>query len=81
MGSLSLVLRNQVDPQPGVTAGATKLTLLGGPHEAEPASAPATAVPVAAAAPRPVRVAKAPLELQRQCSTVIDGTRQSRECF
>jgi len=80
VGSLSLVLRNQVDPQPGVTAGATKLTLLGGPHDAEPAPVPA-ATPVLAVAPRPVRVAKAPLELQRQCSTVIDGTRQSRECF
>ncbi|WP_102295392.1 Flp pilus assembly protein CpaB, partial [Janthinobacterium sp. AD80] len=33
VGSLSLVLRNQVDPQPGVTAGATKLTLLGGPSD------------------------------------------------
>ena len=80
VGSLSLVLRNQVDPQPGVTAGATKLTLLGGPHEAEPAPAPA-AVPVLAVAPRPVRVAKAAPEAARQCSGVIDGTRQSRECF
>jgi len=78
VGSLSLVLRNQVDPQPGVTAGATKLTLLGGPHEAEPAPA---AAPVLAVAPRPVRVAKAPAEPPRQCSGVIDGTRQSRECF
>ena len=78
VGSLSLVLRNQVDPQPGVTAGATKLTLLGGPHEAEPAPA---AVPVLAVAPRPVRAAKAAPEAARQCSGVIDGTRQSRECF
>ena len=77
VGSLSLVLRNQVDPQPGVTAGATKLTLLGGPSDAAAEPMPAAA-PVAAAAPRPVRVAQAPA---RQCSGVIDGTRQSRECF
>lgn len=77
VGSLSLVLRNQVDPQPGVTAGATKLTLLGGPSAAAAEPMPAAA-PVAAAAPRPVRVAQAPA---RQCSGVIDGTRQSRECF
>ena len=78
VGTLSLVLRTQVDPQPGVTTGATKLTLLGGPHEADPAPA---AVPVLAVAPRPVRVAKAAPEAARQCSGVIDGTRQSRECF
>ncbi|SIP97671.1 pilus assembly protein CpaB [Janthinobacterium sp. TND4EL3] len=80
VGSLSLVLRNQVDPQPGVTAGATKLTLLGGPHEAEPA--PAAAAPAAVPVVRhPVRVVKAAVEAPRQCSGVIDGTRQSRECF
>jgi len=80
VGSLSLVLRNQVDPQPGVTAGATKLTLLGGPHEAD--AAPAVPAPAAVpVAPRAVRVAKAPPEPPRQCSGVIDGTRQSRECF
>ena len=79
VGTLSLVLRNQVDPQPGVTAGATKLTLLGGAPDAEPPAASATpTAPVAAVAPRPARVAQA---AQRQCSGVIDGTRQSRECF
>ncbi len=80
VGSLSLVLRNQVDPQPGVTAGATKLTLLGGPHEADAAPAVPAPAPVPVA-PRAVRVAKAPPEPPRQCSGVIDGTRQSRECF
>ncbi len=74
VGTLSLVLRNQVDPQPGVTTGATKLTLLGGAAEPEPESA----APAVAVAPRPARVAQA---VQRQCSGVIDGTRQSRECF
>lgn len=45
VGTLSLVLRNQVDPQPGATVGATKASLL-----QTGASAPAPQV-VAAAAP------------------------------
>lgn len=78
VGSLSLVLRNQVDPQPGD----------GRCHQADPAAdgttpslLPAAAL-APAAAPRPlVRVAKALPEQARQCSGVIDGTRQSSECF
>ena len=78
VGSLSLVLRNQVDPQPGVTDGATKLTLLG---EAPPApvTAPAPAPP-AMPKPAPRRVAAA-VAAPRHCSGLIDGTRTSRECF
>jgi len=55
IGSLSLVLRNQVDPQPANTSGATRESVLGLP-EAKPAPvataapAPASAVP---ARPRP----------------------------
>ncbi len=53
IGSLSLVLRNQVDPQPANTSGATRESVLGLP-EAKPApvaaAAPASAVP---ARPRP----------------------------
>jgi len=73
VGSLSLVLRNQIDPQPGVTAGATKLSLLNVAPTAEPAAAPAP-MP----APRPARARPADA---RRCSGVIDGARQSRECF
>ena len=80
VGSLSLVLRNQVDPQPGVTLGATKLTLLGGAPEPQPLPQPDKAAPVAAVAPRPARLAQA-VPAPRQCSGLIDGTRQSRECF
>ncbi|OBV37303.1 Flp pilus assembly protein CpaB [Janthinobacterium psychrotolerans] len=77
VGSLSLVLRNQVDPQPGVTDGATKLTLLGAPAP-DAASAPAaTPAPVKPAAPRRVAAVAPP----RHCSGLIDGTRTSRECF
>jgi pilus assembly protein CpaB len=43
VGSLSLVLRNQIDPEPASTSGATKQALLGRP------------LPVAARAPAPAR--------------------------
>ncbi|OYO31736.1 Flp pilus assembly protein CpaB [Janthinobacterium sp. PC23-8] len=78
VGSLSLVLRNQVDPRPGVTDGATKLTLLGAPTPgpATPALASVPA-PVKPAAPRRVAAVAPP----RHCSGLIDGTRASRECF
>jgi len=58
IGSLSLVLRNQVDPQPANTAGATRESVLGLPPAvaAAPARAEASAArPVRAAAPAPVR--------------------------
>ncbi len=75
VGSLSLVLRNQVDPQPGVTDGATKLTLLG--EAPAPLPAPVAAPAAIPAAPRRV-AAVAPA---RHCSGLIDGTRATRECF
>ncbi|MFM2089478.1 MAG: hypothetical protein RLZZ237_4347 [Pseudomonadota bacterium] len=83
VGSLSLVLRNQVDPQPGVTTGATKLTLLGEAPQtpSAPSAAPATVMTVAAAATLPQRVARSKEEPPRHCSSLIDGTRQSRVCF
>lgn len=71
VGTLSLVLRNQVDPKPAGTGGATKGTLLA---EAEPPPAP----PRAAPAPRIVRAA-APQP--RDCVGVISGTRSTKECF
>jgi pilus assembly protein CpaB len=80
VGSLSLALRNQVDPRPGVTSGATKGTLLG-LHEPAPAAETAkTSAPPArpaAAAPRP-QLASAPA---RQCISVINGLHSSRECL
>jgi pilus assembly protein CpaB len=78
VGTLSLVLRNQVDPQPGVTAGATKVSLLGIP-EVPKAAAP----PVAAPAPPPAaraRVAQAAPEL-RHCVAVINGVHRGQECY
>lgn len=71
VGTLSLVLRNQIDPEPSRTAGATKGSLLG-------KSAPAPLPPRAARAPGTV-VADA--GFRRECVEVIRGTSKTTECF
>ncbi|MBB3117009.1 Flp pilus assembly protein CpaB [Pseudoduganella violacea] len=87
VGSLSLALRNQVDPHPGVTGGATKLSLLGG-QAAVAALPPAVAVPAAmtpeaapAAPSRRARGARPAAAADKACSGVIDGLRSRRECL
>ena len=77
VGTLSLALRNQVDPNSAETSGATKLTLLPAPPVPVPVP---KAAPKPAPAPRPVvhKVAAAPA---RTCVTVINGLRPSAECF
>jgi pilus assembly protein CpaB len=71
VGTLSLALRNQVDPHSADTLGATKLTLL-----------PALPAPKAEVKPAPPpvvhRVAAVP---KRTCVTVINGLRPTAECF
>ncbi len=73
VGSLSLVLRNQIDDRALPTGGATKVTLLGKP--AAPASTPVVAV-----APARVKYTarSAP---KRDCVGVLSGTQGSQECF
>ena len=72
VGSLSLVLRNQIDPQPATTAGATKSSLIG--------LSPPKPVKVAAPAPRaPARQASA--IPYRHCIGAIDGLRSRKECL
>ncbi|MBB3121363.1 Flp pilus assembly protein CpaB [Pseudoduganella violacea] len=61
VGTLSLVLRNQVDPDPAKTTGATKSTLLTGREQPAPA-------PVAAKAPAP-----APKPVARRIAVVPQG--------
>ncbi len=85
VGTLSLVLRNQVETQLGETEGATKATLLGEDHAAPPlvvaaASAPA---PVKRAVRRVQPVAAAPVVALQSatCVEVIRGTVRSNECF
>ena len=80
VGTLSLVLRNQGDPDAVKTAGATKTKLLGAvaapaPAVRRTASAPA-AKPVRKPAPAPVVAA-----LPRNCVDVITGMKTTRECF
>ncbi|MBY0240192.1 MAG: Flp pilus assembly protein CpaB [Burkholderiaceae bacterium] len=78
VGTLSLVLRNQVDPEPGVTAGATKGSLLGLPEEPAVAAPP----PAAPAPPPRVRVAQvAAAPAMRHCVAVIDGVQRGQECY
>lgn len=82
VGTLSLVLRNQVDPRPGTTDGATKGTLLGA-HEAPVAPPPAMS-PAASAAPVAARhrvqvATSAPRA--RSCIGVIAGVQRSQECL
>ena len=74
VGTLSLVLRNQVDTATLPTIGATKITLLGTP--ALPASAPA-ALP---AHPARVHYAARPAA-KRDCVGVLSGVLGSVECF
>jgi pilus assembly protein CpaB len=77
VGTLSLVLRNQVDPQPVQTSGATKLTLL--PDDAPKAQPkPAPAPPRQQAAPRVEKVA---VQVKRDCVGVINGLQPTQECF
>ncbi|MGV7211172.1 Flp pilus assembly protein CpaB [Oxalobacteraceae bacterium A2-2] len=76
VGSLSLALRNQIDPRPGTTSGATKASLLGMAEAAAPPAATAAVAPQPV--PHRVQAAAAP---PRQCSGVIDGMRSARECL
>lgn len=77
VGTLSLALRNQIDPQPASTSGATKVTLL-------PDTAVPPPKPPAPATPRPkpvvVKVA-APVPVKRDCITVLNGLRATQECL
>lgn len=71
IGTLSLVLRNQVDPQATQTGGATRATLLNVAAPVVPASAPATVRVVQHVA------ARAPAN----CVKVISAGQMSKECF
>ena len=82
VGTLSLVLRNQVDPKPGSTEGATKATMLREQHPTPAASAPNMAPAKRPAAPaRRVAVAAPTPPTSSNCVEVIRGTVKSSECF
>ena len=74
VGTLSLALRNQVDPAAAATLGATKDNLLPAPPAAVP---PPPAMRPAKPRVQPAR-AQAP---RRDCIPVINGLHASQECF
>jgi pilus assembly protein CpaB len=78
VGTLSLALRNQVDPQSASTEGATKLTLL--PEVPPPAPRKSAPKPAPAVHPAPM-VVKVAAPVRRDCVTVLNGLRMSQECF
>jgi pilus assembly protein CpaB len=86
VGSLSLVLRNQIDPKMAETEGATKTTLLTGAAVSappEPAPQPVQRKVVRRskpAAPPVSTVVAAPVE-PRNCVEVIKGLTKVTECF
>lgn len=96
VGTLSLALRNQVDPQPGTTVGATKATLFDDEKPAQGIAAkPVTIAPAPSVRPKATspKIARrpdtpaAPLEASvtsspvNACVGVITGLRNSQECY
>ncbi|WP_409268826.1 Flp pilus assembly protein CpaB [Massilia sp. BHUDP2] len=78
VGTLSLALRNQIDPAPAETLGATKENLLPAPDS------PVRAVAMPVRAPRPQAQAPRPVPAaapRRDCVKVINGLHASQECF
>ncbi len=82
VGTLSLVLRNQIDPKLAQSTGATKATLLGTVRQA-PAVPKTTLVPTVATVQPVARKATPPAKAAapRECVLVISGKEISRECF
>lgn len=84
VGTLSLVLRNQIDPQPAATGGATKGTLLA---DALPQGQVAPSTPPAGKAAPPQRArtdagaARRVAQGRGTCVTVLRGMRETKECF
>jgi pilus assembly protein CpaB len=79
VGTLSLALRNQVDPQPASTLGATKLTLL--PDSVATAPPKPVQAPAPAAPRREPVIVKAAAPVRRDCVGVLNGLRATQECF
>jgi pilus assembly protein CpaB len=85
VGSLSLVLRNQVDSEPTETVGVTKQQLLHGEIEPVVAAAPPSKPPVRKPVPRRRTVVAAPPAPapapQRECVEIVRGMTRYTECF
>jgi pilus assembly protein CpaB len=85
VGSLSLVLRNQVDSDPAETVGVTKKQLLHGENEPVAAAAPVRkpAARIRATQRRPVAVASSEPtpEPPGECVLIVRGMTRYKECF
>ena len=85
VGTLSLVLRNQVDPKPVETSGITKQILLRGDEPAPVAKPVAANKPVAKRVVKKVIVKRpaqpAPIAATQNCVEIVSGTSRHIECF
>lgn len=85
VGTLSLVLRNQVDPKPVETSGITKQILLRGDEPAPVAKPVAASKPVAKRVVKKVIVKRpaqpAPVAATQNCVEIVSGTSRHIECF
>jgi pilus assembly protein CpaB len=82
VGTLSLMLRNQVDLKMAGTDGATKSTLLNTPPEPIATAKVEPAKPLPVVKKKPVTVAAAPEPAPRSnCVEVIRGITRASECF
>jgi pilus assembly protein CpaB len=81
VGSLSLVLRNQVDSTPTETIGITKQQLLYGEETPLVAAAPVKKPVVRRTAPRRPAAAPSQPAPQRECVEVVRGMTRYTECF
>jgi pilus assembly protein CpaB len=78
VGTLSLALRNQVDPTLPETEGATKRTLL---DEKEPVTIANPAPVLVARSRKPVATTSLTVHGRRDCVSVLNGLHMSQECF
>jgi pilus assembly protein CpaB len=85
VGTLSLALRNQVDPLDADTGGATKLTMLrevAPPPPLKPAVGAMRAAPlVKVSAPAHAPELRQATMVKRNCVGVLNGVNMSQECF
>jgi pilus assembly protein CpaB len=81
VGTLSLMLRNQVDLKMAGTDGATKATLLNTPPESIVTAAKAEPAKSPVVKKKAVKVAAAPEPAPRNCVEVIRGITKASECF
>lgn len=81
VGSLSLVLRNQVDSEPTETIGVTKRQLLHGENDLVAAAAPVRQPTARAQAPRRAAAPAPAPAAPRECVEVVRGMTRYTECF